>query len=142
MYMHLKLRDRRSWKYKLTIQVTYDHSNIAAYDAHYKYRSLNTNLITDHVSALDTNALKKQPALGYIGGNRKSSAPSQSQSQDGEGNCVICLDKKASFALIPCGHLSLCIQCKRSRLQDLQHTCPLCRSTFRDAMRVFGVPST
>lgn len=81
--------------------------------------------------------------LRNIDGNLVSSAESkQSQPQGGEGNCVICLEKKASFALIPCGHLSLCIQCKQTRLQDLHHTCPLCRSTFHDAMRVFGVPST
>lgn len=61
----------------------------------YVYSPPEINLITEHVSTLDLNGIKRQSMLRNIDGNRVSSAESkQSQPQGGEGNCVICLEKR------------------------------------------------
>lgn len=40
------------------------------------------------------------------------------------GKCVICIDQKAVFAIIPCGHLTHCKSCKGV---DTSGVCPICR---------------
>ncbi len=46
--------------------------------------------------------------------------------------CVVCrIAPKASF-LLPCGHVCMCVACAQ-----LVSTCPLCRQSITDRMRVF-----
>eukprot|EP00960_Hanusia_phi_P007092 202077-Hanusia_phi.AAC.2 len=55
--------------------------------------------------------------------------------RDDEPNCVICLERKAQWALIPCGHRCLCESCKdRAGLNP----CAICRHTpIRVLLRIY-----
>ena len=46
--------------------------------------------------------------------------------------CVICLEKEAVVALIPCGHRCACEACAPSL-----RNCPMCRQPVREAKRIF-----
>lgn len=45
--------------------------------------------------------------------------------------CVICMDKDAAYACVPCGHLSLCGDCKNL------DKCPICRTPVRSMLKIF-----
>jgi len=50
-----------------------------------------------------------------------------------DGVCVLCWEKKADMALIPCGHVCLCSHCSgqpRILNDTLQRKCPVCRHVF------------
>ncbi|EKX33564.1 hypothetical protein GUITHDRAFT_81277, partial [Guillardia theta CCMP2712] len=48
--------------------------------------------------------------------------------------CVLCMERKADWALIPCGHLCLCEQCKDGATD---RPCPLCRSNPTSVNKIF-----
>jgi hypothetical protein len=50
-----------------------------------------------------------------------------------EGQCVICLTGAASYAVVPCGHLSLCDECVTAQPED----CPVCRTRTQNLMRIY-----
>lgn len=47
-----------------------------------------------------------------------------------DGMCVVCVSNQREVAVLPCGHLCLCIECY-PRLQ----LCPICRARIRGALR-------
>lgn len=50
--------------------------------------------------------------------------------------CVVCLDKKRSHAIVPCGHLSLCEFCaKTGRFRS----CPVCRGVIESIIKIHCV---
>lgn len=51
----------------------------------------------------------------------------------GSNTCVICLDEKAVYALVPCGHVCLGIACCRTALSR----CPLCRANVQSVLELF-----
>ena len=51
--------------------------------------------------------------------------------------CVICHDKDASMALLPCGHLCLCGECCDQLKQSSPLRCPMCRDNATGATRIF-----
>jgi len=51
-------------------------------------------------------------------------------------DCCICLDKPAVAVLVPCGHRALCHECA-ARVANQRAVCPVCRSPFREVIRVF-----
>jgi len=51
-----------------------------------------------------------------------------------QNNCVVCLESKATMALVPCGHLSLCQECS-SNLDGLR--CPVCRQPSESMLHIF-----
>jgi len=55
---------------------------------------------------------------------------------DDEGLCVICLDKKADYAIKPCGHLCLCEDCTSA----IGGKCPICRGGMNGVMKIFNLP--
>lgn len=46
--------------------------------------------------------------------------------------CVVCLDRTATHAVIPCGHRCVCEEC-----ETLVSTCPMCRGAKDSTLRVF-----
>jgi Zinc finger, C3HC4 type (RING finger)/Ubiquitin family len=46
--------------------------------------------------------------------------------------CVVCLERRSSHVLIPCGHLCLCGSCVTSVTR-----CPICRKFIRRSLRVY-----
>ena len=57
--------------------------------------------------------------------------------------CVICASGALRAAYIPCGHLSLCLECRTRVLQGESQRCVICRLRFTDvvAIRPAGLPS-
>jgi hypothetical protein len=47
--------------------------------------------------------------------------------------CVVCLTERASYVIVPCGHLALCSDCCSHPI----HQCPLCRHFCEQKLRVF-----
>lgn len=55
----------------------------------------------------------------------------------GQGNeCVVCMDKKASMAPVPCGHLCLCQSCNNDIISTTKK-CPICSQILQGSMRIF-----
>lgn len=49
--------------------------------------------------------------------------------------CVVCLDKAATHAVVPCGHRALCMPCG-GKFQVGQK-CPVCRQAVEDVRQIF-----
>mmetsp|Transcript_84678 Transcript_84678/g.137293 ORF Transcript_84678/g.137293 Transcript_84678/m.137293 type:complete len:389 (-) Transcript_84678:28-1194(-) len=47
--------------------------------------------------------------------------------------CVVCLDNKAVFAIVPCGHRCVCEGCSAAL-----SLCPMCRGPKEGLLRIFG----
>ncbi|XP_019851374.1 PREDICTED: E3 ubiquitin-protein ligase XIAP-like isoform X2 [Amphimedon queenslandica] len=47
--------------------------------------------------------------------------------------CVVCLDNRKQYAIVPCGHLCVCYDCSEQLL-----LCPICRVRKEDALRIFS----
>ena len=65
--------------------------------------------------------------------------------QEGEDVCIVCWDRRADHAIVPCGHLCLCSCCSiHATLQGtLRGRCPVCKCVAQKAMKVYrsGVPN-
>ena len=46
--------------------------------------------------------------------------------------CVICMDEKATHAIVPCGHQCLCLDCA-----GLVDKCPMCRVAKQSVIKIF-----
>eukprot|EP01083_Nonionella_stella_P092116 257755_1 len=55
------------------------------------------------------------------------------KSTDESQLCIICMDGKRDYSVIPCGHLCLCSECKDS----MNGTCPVCRSEYQSINRIY-----
>mmetsp|Transcript_32328 Transcript_32328/g.67815 ORF Transcript_32328/g.67815 Transcript_32328/m.67815 type:complete len:442 (+) Transcript_32328:93-1418(+) len=53
--------------------------------------------------------------------------------------CVICRDEVAVMAVVPCGHLCLCIDCAEACMsgQTGSRSCPLCRGNMQSILRIY-----
>ena len=49
--------------------------------------------------------------------------------------CVVCLDKEPTHALVPCGHLCLCDACSSACVDTGE--CPVCRVPVLSALRIW-----
>ena len=49
------------------------------------------------------------------------------------GKCVVCMDRAARIAMLPCGHLCCCEDCARGLAQ-----CPVCRTPVQTTQRIFS----
>lgn len=53
--------------------------------------------------------------------------------------CVICCEEDAEVAIIPCGHMCLCILCSNKEevlSAGLNNHCPICRSIIKETLKV------
>lgn len=64
---------------------------------------------------------------------KKSTEDKPKSKRDGE--CVVCLDKPADYAAIPCGHKCVCKGCK----EGVKSQCPCCRVQAAGWLRIFNV---
>ncbi|CAK9179881.1 unnamed protein product [Ilex paraguariensis] len=51
--------------------------------------------------------------------------------------CVICLVRRRRSAFIPCGHLVCCQRCAQSVECEEAPTCPVCRQTIQNSVRIY-----
>lgn len=60
-----------------------------------------------------------------------------------KGLCTVCLDRQATHAIIPCGHLALCQECSQDPrgISDIPGMgilkCPVCRQAASSLVRIF-----
>lgn len=94
--------------------------------------------------------LGKLHSVSGSGADREESAAKgediQSQEVEGVGErevdapspeCIICLDKRPTFAVAECGHLCMCAGCCE-RIMAGQATCPVCNiAIVQQPMRIF-----
>ena len=74
-------------------------------------------------------------AIGEQGSAKSSISErrnSGGQQSPRELQCVICLDAQKSRACIPCGHICVCERCAAPLT-----TCPICRETCTDLLRIY-----
>lgn len=45
---------------------------------------------------------------------------------DGQKECLVCLDTDKDTVIMPCGHLCVCSDCGKGLVKN-KHTCPICR---------------
>lgn len=56
-----------------------------------------------------------------------------------DDNCVICMVEKATHAVVPCGHKSLCTNCAATLTSSqVKRLCPICREPIVMTMKIFG----
>jgi len=55
------------------------------------------------------------------------------------GACVICQDEVAVMAIVPCGHLCMCIECSDACISGRagSQSCPLCRGNIKRVLRIY-----
>lgn len=53
---------------------------------------------------------------------------------EGEGFCVVCMERPSDTALLECGHLSFCSRCADSLIGK---QCPMCRAPVVRAIKIF-----
>ena len=73
------------------------------------------------VSAMNNSRLSAQPV------HRGNSGSEQRQ-------CIVCMDRRPSVVIIPCGHLCVCQPCS-SRLQQ---QCPVCRGAATQMVQTYS----
>jgi len=56
-----------------------------------------------------------------------------SEAVEVDGQCVICMDDKATHAMVPCGHMCACAACATR----LDRKCPMCNAHVDMIMRVY-----
>jgi hypothetical protein len=55
--------------------------------------------------------------------------------QDEQG-CVICMEREKNALLLPCGHLSACMQCIEMVKKSTKPLCPICRQAIEDVIQI------
>lgn len=55
--------------------------------------------------------------------------------QDEQG-CVICMEREKNALLLPCGHLSACMQCIDMVKSSAKPLCPICRQAIEDVIQI------
>jgi hypothetical protein len=75
-------------------------------------------------------AAHRRPVIGKKEDVPEPSAPEGTKEKK---LCVVCLDRVKVVALIPCGHMCMCVTCARAPHGD----CPLCRASVTGTLRVF-----
>lgn len=57
-----------------------------------------------------------------------------------EGTCVVCMERRPATAIVPCGHVCLCVHCSRAlaRGDAADRKCPHCRVSIQQIIRVYG----
>jgi len=63
----------------------------------------------------------------------KQEAEDKLEEVEDAGLCKICMDKKAEYAIQPCGHKCLCVNCKDAELL----LCPICRQPKQRIQKIF-----
>lgn len=63
----------------------------------------------------------------------------------GEEECVICRLNRPLVAVVPCGHLALCVTCARAVVRQRRNNeaaprCVMCNTPMEAVMRVYGLP--
>lgn len=79
---------------------------------------------------------QNKPKILNVNEEEIKHAQNESKPAEPGKECVICIERPCEMALIPCGHKKFCIVCTDQLLQK-KDKCPLCRSTIREAIKIY-----
>ena len=97
-------------------------------------RTARTRLQKAEAKLIDMEA-KHRGLLMDVHENRVGSKPAEREGAR-RGSCVICHNKEANIALIPCGHICLCASCLPEFVRR-QAVCAVCCGDFESTLKVF-----
>ena len=86
-------------------------------------------LLEERLAALALETQQVQAELGSSSGTSHSDAE--------QTMCVVCFDAPKDHAIVPCGHICVCARCAEQLTKTRTPTCPVCRGTIRETMKVF-----
>ena len=90
-------------------------------------------LIASNVHIVDTNL---NPSPRHVKKKESSGNDSNGESGDESDPCTICYDVKATYVLLPCGHMIFCAKCKEEYEKTSEKICPKCRAKYQQAIEV------
>jgi serine/threonine protein kinase len=80
-------------------------------------------------------AAKERPRMPDVQARLQETFASAMQEEQSKGECVVCLERVSTHALMPCGHRCVCERCAPI-LNN--RACPICRTLVEKAVRIFG----
>jgi len=83
------------------------------------------------VTHSDSDLMTDDSAPVAAGGSEEAEMKDEPKEINGE-KCSVCMDRKATIAMLPCGHLCCCSECA----QGLQ-SCPICRSPVTKTQAIY-----
>lgn len=66
-----------------------------------------------------------------------SSSDGAGGAEDDAGMCVVCLEKPADSAVVPCGHMCGCHECLTGIKGSKDPVCPMCRGPMSSTIRIY-----
>lgn len=109
-------------------------SQISSIQADRKLLGEQENRLKDRLKGLETLVEKTVPGCSELKEAFASSRDYALPSSIFE--CVVCHNRSAQRAVIPCGHLCLCDTCTQTSSSTLQY-CPLCRGSLLSTLRIY-----
>ena len=101
------------------------------------YSQFNDEELSKCTSALSLVASKVEEAKRLSIQQKEKDLAASKLSSEENSLCCICRDATKTILLLPCRHLCLCEDCSVS-LQQRRGSCPVCRETVRDTLRVYA----
>lgn len=104
----------------------------------------NGNYVSGHklVVSGQNNILHCSDSLVFGSNNvvrgRNNQSGKDENAKEGEPRCVLCLEKKSVMAIVPCGHLCLCMGCSIHGRRYLRNKCPICCQGVRSVIKVYS----
>ncbi|XP_048479551.1 E3 ubiquitin-protein ligase MGRN1 isoform X2 [Plutella xylostella] len=114
-------------------EIRQSHTTIAVVEKHtdgtYVLKALKQKLFVDGLCYL------LQEIYGIENKNLDTKPTSDSETEDGGSECVICMCDARDTLILPCRHLCLCNSCGDS-LRYQANNCPICRAPFRALLQI------
>ncbi|XP_075969142.1 mahogunin ring finger 1 isoform X2 [Anticarsia gemmatalis] len=114
-------------------EIRQSHTTIAVVEKHsdgtYVLKALKQKLFVDGLCYL------LQEIYGIENKNLDTKPSSDSETEDGGSECVICMCDVRDTLILPCRHLCLCNSCADS-LRYQANNCPICRAPFRALLQI------
>mmetsp|Transcript_19807 Transcript_19807/g.45387 ORF Transcript_19807/g.45387 Transcript_19807/m.45387 type:complete len:455 (-) Transcript_19807:74-1438(-) len=116
-------------------------TRISKLEAHLEERAIEE---ANDIKQMETNLSKRKRALRESleclpESSRSRVGLDEDRRTESKPSCVICHDKEADHAVIPCGHLCLCSDCSTDyrSLFGVSQTCPLCRGIVQGTLKIY-----
>jgi len=97
---------------------------------------------TDAASASSSSAAAPAsaaatPPAPQAGPNAVERETAEEEGDDEAGQCVVCMERPADSAVVPCGHMCGCETCLKAIQASAMPQCPMCRGPFTSTIRIY-----
>jgi len=89
-----------------------------------------------NIAGVPVTPSAEQQALG-IDPFSNSGQASVLEPEEDDGMCIVCMERRADTAVVPCGHVCRCVACLEMVKQQQQPQCPMCRGPVQSTMRIY-----